>query len=110
MIVVSNWNEMISFVGINVLYWLYFKDVFVCGSGCFFGIGINIGVLGVYFVSVVCSDGVLIGVVVVKISVDLFELVWCVLGVVVMVVDSNGVVVILIEFVWKFIVLCLIIV
>lgn len=77
------------------------------GSGCFFGIGMICGEFGYYFVLCLVDDNWIIGVVVIKVSLEQLEKLWSMVEVLVMVVDENGVVIFGLVVDWKFMMLCL---
>ena len=101
-IAASHGNQPVSFIGTNVSYRPYFRDALAHGSGCFFGIGTNSVMPGVYFASAVREAAKPIGVVAVKVSVSALESAWRAPGEAAMVVDSNGVIVISTVPAWKF--------
>lgn len=102
MIVVSNWDLLILFVGQNYVFCLYFVEVMCEGLGCFYGVGNIIGEMGYFVVVFVCEDNKLIGVVVVKVNFDVFEVMLLCSGDMVLFVDWYGVIFLLFVFEWKY--------
>jgi len=97
----SNWNDPSSFMGENLSYRPYFYDAVVKGQGRFFGIGTS-GVPGYYLSAAIQDGGHVIGVAVVKVSLEELERSWPTLEVPVLVTDENGVAILSSVPTWKF--------
>ena len=91
----SNWDEEISFIGIDLSYWPYFQDALRTGIGRLYGIGTTTGEPGYYFAQAIVGDnGKPLGVATVKVSLDRLESPWAKgPGPSAMVVDNDGVVI-----------------
>ena len=72
----SNWNEPISFVGVDLSYRPYFQDVLNGRSGRFYGIGTTGGEPGYFFSHGIHEGGRMLGVAAVKVSLDQLERTW----------------------------------
>lgn len=101
-LVSSNWGREDSFVGEDLAYRPYFKDAVDGGSGRFFGIGTTIGEPGYYLSSALVSEGELLGVAVVKVSLEQLEKTWDMVEAPALVSDENGVVILASVPAWKF--------
>jgi two-component system C4-dicarboxylate transport sensor histidine kinase DctB len=98
----SNWQKPDSFIGEDLAYRPYFKDAVEGGSGRFFGIGTTIGEPGYYLSSALLSGGELLGVAVVKVSLEQLEKTWDLVEAPALVADENGVVILASVPTWKF--------
>ena len=98
----SNWNEEASFVGMDLGYRPYVRDALDHGAGRFYGIGTTSGKPGFYHSQVIRDRGEVIGVAVVKVSLDQVENAWSNRGDVALVVDASGVVFLASDPDWKF--------
>jgi two-component system, NtrC family, C4-dicarboxylate transport sensor histidine kinase DctB len=100
----SNWDEEISFIGIDLSYRPYFQDALRTGVGRLYGIGTTTGEPGYYFAQAIVGDnGKPLGVATVKVSLDRLESPWAKgPGPSAMVVDSDGVVILTSESEWKY--------
>lgn len=98
----SNWNMAESFMGEDLSYRPYFYEAVVHGSGRFFGIGTTLGVPGYYLSSAINDGGHVVGVAVVKVSLEQLERSWPAVEVPVLVTDGNGVIILSSEPGWKF--------
>jgi len=100
----SNWDEEISFIGIDLSYRPYFQDALRTGIGRLYGIGTTTGEPGYYFAQAIVGDnGKPLGVATVKVSLDRLESPWAKgPGPSAMVVDSDGVVILASEPEWKY--------
>ena len=98
----SNWNEEASFVGMDLSYRPYFHDAIEHGSGRFYGIGTTSGKPGFYYSQAIRDHGEVIGVAVVKVSLDHVEQAWSGGVDIALVVDASGVVFLASEPEWKF--------
>lgn len=72
----SNWNRPTSFVGESYRQRPYFKDAVEGRRGLFFGVGLTTGQPGLFIAEPVRAAGDVIGVMVVKISLDPLEQSW----------------------------------
>jgi two-component system C4-dicarboxylate transport sensor histidine kinase DctB len=66
----SNWQEKTSFLGQNYSFRPYFQDAVRDGAGKFYAVGTISLIPGYYLSSVVEKDGVVLGVIVIKIAMD----------------------------------------
>ena len=98
----SNWNEEASFVGMDLSYRPYVRDALEHGTGRFYGIGTTSGKPGFYHSQPVRDQGEVIGVAVVKVSLDDVESAWSHGGDLALVVDASGVVFLASDPGWKF--------
>jgi two-component system C4-dicarboxylate transport sensor histidine kinase DctB len=88
----SNHDQPQSFVGQNYAFRPYFSDAVTRGTGQFFAIGVTTGEPG-YFLSRAIRRGAhLLGVAVVKISLDQLEAEWRTAGEAIALTDSRGIV------------------
>jgi PAS domain S-box-containing protein len=72
----SNWNLPSSFVGESYRQRPYFKDAIAGGRGFFYGLGLTTGQPGLFIAVPVRVDGAILGVAVVKISLEQLEAAW----------------------------------
>ena len=98
----SNWNEEASFVGMDLSYRPYVRDAVDRGSGRFYGIGTTSGKAGFYYSQAIRDQGAVVGVAVVKVSLDHVEEAWSGGEDLALVVDASGVVVLASDPEWKF--------
>ncbi len=98
----SNWRQPDSFMGEDLAYRPYFKDAVDGGSGRFFGIGTTKGEPGYYLSSALIDNGELLGVAVVKVSLEQLEKSWDLVEAPALVADENGVVILASVPAWKF--------
>ena len=98
----SNWNEEASFVGMDLSYRPYFRDAIEHGAGRFYGIGTTSGKPGFYYSQAIRDHDEVIGVAVVKVSLDHVEQAWSGGGDIALVVDASGVVFLASDPEWKF--------
>ena len=98
----SNYRQPDSFMGEDLAYRPYFKDAVAGGSGRFFGIGTTKGEPGYYLSSALVSGGDLLGVAVVKVSLEQLEKTWDIVEAPALVADENGVVILASVPAWKF--------
>jgi two-component system C4-dicarboxylate transport sensor histidine kinase DctB len=98
----SNWNTPESFMGEDLSYRPYFYEAVVHGSGRFFGIGTTLGIPGYYLSSAIVDGEHVVGVAVVKVSLEQLERSWISLEVPVLVTDENGVAILSSVHDWKF--------
>ncbi len=89
----SNWNRPDSFIGEDLSYRSYFTDGMRGRPGRLFGIGITRGEPGYYLSSPLLANGEVVGVAVVKVSLEQLEQSWATVEVPVIVTDQNGVVI-----------------
>ncbi|ENO90393.1 sensor histidine kinase [Thauera linaloolentis] len=101
----SNWRQADSFVGEDLSFRPYFRDAMASGTGRFFGIGTTRGDPGYYLAARLAGsegdEGVL-GVAVVKVSLEQLEKSWSTVEAPVLVADENGVVILSAVAGWKF--------
>ncbi len=99
----SNWNQPLSFVGIDLAYRSYFQDAVRTGVGRLYGIGTTSGEPGYYYAQAILDAGQTIGVAAVKVSLDRLESPWAQgPGLLAMVVDGDGVVILASQPAWKY--------
>jgi two-component system C4-dicarboxylate transport sensor histidine kinase DctB len=98
----SNWNDAVSFIGVNLAYRPYFQDALNGRSGRFYGIGTTGGEPGYFFSHGIHDGGRMLGVAAVKVSLDQFERTWTDSSDIVIVADRHGVVLLSPEPSWKF--------
>lgn len=91
-IAASNWNLPSSFVGESYRQRPYFEDAVEGRRGLFFGLGLTTGQAGLFIAEPVRSGNAIIGVMVVKISLDPLEQTWRHGANPVLLRDSRGVV------------------
>lgn len=98
----SNWRQSDSFVGMSFAYRPYFKDAMSGLRGRFYGVGTTSGTPGHYFSYGIRDGAQIIGVAVAKVSLERLEQSWLNSGDLVMLADSNQVVILSSEANWKF--------
>ena len=99
----SNWDEEISFVGVDLSYRPYFQDALRTGLGRFYGIGTTSGEPGYYYAKAIVEGGLVLGVATVKVSLDKLQSPWQRSSTqAAMAVDSEGVVILASEPDWKY--------
>ena len=98
----SNWRRSDSFVGEDLSFRAYFKDALDSGNGRFFGIGTTRSEPGYYLSSALADKGSILGVAVVKVSLEQLEKSWTTVEAPVLVADENGVVILSSVPDWKF--------
>lgn len=105
-LVISNWSDLDSYFGEDLLFCVYWQDVMKGKLGCFYGIGSICGELGYYLVYGLVYGGWIIGVVVVKVKMDVFEECWEKVCLEVFVSDENGIIIFFSNFVLCLKVVC----
>lgn len=98
----SNWRQPDSFVGEDLSFRPYFRDAMEGGTGRFFGIGTTRGEPGYYLSSPLKNGDNMIGVAVVKVSLEQLEKSWSTVEAPVFVNDENGVIILSSVPAWKF--------
>lgn len=98
----SNWNQSDSFVGEDLSYRPYFVEAAAGRQGRFFGVGTTRGQAGYYLSAPLSEDGAIVGVAVVKVSLEQLEQGWSTVEAPVLVTDENGVVILASVPSWKF--------
>ncbi len=98
----SNWRRSDSFVGEDLSFRAYFRDALDTGSGRLFGIGTTRSEPGYYLSSALADRGRILGVAVVKVSLEQLEKSWSTVEAPVLVADENGVVILSSVPDWKF--------
>ncbi len=98
----SNWNLPDSFVGEDLSYRPYFVEAAAGRQGRFFGVGTTRGQAGYYLSAPLSEDGAIVGVAVVKVSLEQLEQSWSTVEAPVLVTDENGVVILASVPSWKF--------
>lgn len=98
----SNWRRSDSFVGEDLSFRAYFRDALDSGNGRFFGIGTTRSEPGYYLSSSLADKGRILGVAVVKVSLEQLEKSWATVEAPVLVADENGVVILSSVPDWKF--------
>ena len=99
----SNWRDWSSFVGNNYAFRPYFQDAVRQSSGRYFAVGVTTGIPG-YFLSHAVRDeeGVVLGVLVVKLELEELQREWASQGGVLLVADSYSVVILSNRAEWRF--------
>jgi len=87
----SNWNTAQSFVGQDYSNRPYFSQARDGNSGQFYGIGTTTGIPGLFIAAPVRRNGVVLGVVAVKVSLREIEAAWGVARDPVMLADARGI-------------------
>ncbi|TAH52948.1 MAG: sensor histidine kinase [Betaproteobacteria bacterium] len=98
----SNWRRPDSFVGEDLSFRPYFRDAMAASTGRFFGIGTTRGDPGYYLAATLAGDQEVLGVAVVKVSLEQLEKSWSTVEAPVLVADENGVVILSAVAGWKF--------
>lgn len=98
----SNYRAEHSFMGQNFDYRPYFTDAMGAGLGRFHALGTTSGQRGYFFASPVIDNTRIIGVVVVKLRVDMFEEAWAASDATIMVTDINNVIFLSDRADWRF--------
>ncbi|ATE59670.1 sensor histidine kinase [Thauera sinica] len=98
----SNWRRPDSFVGEDLSFRPYFREAMAAGSGRFFGIGTTRGDPGYYLAAALAGEQEVLGVAVVKVSLEQLEKSWSTVEAPVLVADENGVVILSAVAGWKF--------
>jgi two-component system C4-dicarboxylate transport sensor histidine kinase DctB len=98
----SNWNQPVSFVGMDLSYRPYFQDALHGRPGRFYGIGTTSGEPGYYFANGIYADDTMLGVATLKVSLDKLEEAWTPGVETVLVADANDVVFLASVPAWKF--------
>jgi PAS domain S-box-containing protein len=88
----SNWNLPSSFVGQSYRQRPYFEDAVQGRRGLFYGLGLTTGQSGLFIAEPVRADGAILGVVVVKISLEPLQAAWMRGADPVVLRDSRGIV------------------
>lgn len=102
-LVASNWRDWSSFVGNNYAFRPYFQDAVAHSAGRYFAVGVTTGIPG-YFLShaVYDDDQRLLGVLVVKLELEELQREWVSQSGVLLVADSNAVVILSNRPAWRF--------
>uniref|UniRef100_UPI0030EEFA32 sensor histidine kinase n=1 Tax=Pseudomonas guineae TaxID=425504 RepID=UPI0030EEFA32 len=105
-LVASNWRDWSSFVGNNYAFRPYFQDAVRQSSGRYFAVGVTTGIPG-YFLSHAVRDeqGVVLGVLVVKLELEELQREWVSQPGVLLVADSYSVVILSNRPAWRFLAL-----
>ena len=98
----SNWRRGDSFVGEDLSFREYFRDAMENGSGRLFGIGTTRSEPGYYLSSALADQDKVLGVAVVKVSLEQLEKSWTTVEAPVLVADENGVAILSSVQDWKF--------
>ncbi|WP_158898000.1 ATP-binding protein [Burkholderia sp. L27(2015)] len=91
----SNWDQPITFVGMNFAYRPYFLDALAQGHGVFYGLGTTSKEAGYFYAERVYAGGAggkVVGIATVKINLDKIEPVWKRGADTVVAADANGVI------------------
>ncbi|MBW8897469.1 MAG: PAS domain S-box protein, partial [Massilia sp.] len=88
----SNWNLPSSFVGQSYRQRPYFEDAVEGRRGIFYGLGLTTGQSGLFIAEPVRADGAILGVIVVKISLEPLQAAWMRGADPVVLRDSRGIV------------------
>jgi two-component system C4-dicarboxylate transport sensor histidine kinase DctB len=98
----SNWEKRDSFVGRNFAFRPYFSNAMAGNLGRFFGLGTTSAKRGYFFAAAVREGDSVIGVLVVKVDLDLTETLWGRTPEQLLVTDHNGVVILTSNPNWRF--------
>ncbi|SEQ70731.1 two-component system, NtrC family, C4-dicarboxylate transport sensor histidine kinase DctB [Pseudomonas sp. NFACC02] len=98
----SNWDKRDSFVGRNFAFRPYFSNAMAGNLGRFFGLGTTSAKRGYFFAAAVREGSTVIGVLVVKVDLDLTETLWGKTPEQLLVTDHNGVVILTSNPNWRF--------
>ncbi|WP_460046082.1 sensor histidine kinase [Pseudomonas sp. S2_H01] len=98
----SNWDKRDSFVGRNFAFRPYFSNAMAGNLGRFFGLGTTSAKRGYFFAAAVREGNTVIGVLVVKVDLDLTETLWGKTPEQLLVTDHNGVVILTSNPNWRF--------
>ena len=98
----SNWRRADSYVGEDLSFRPYFRDAMSNGNGRFFGIGTTRSEPGYYLSSSLADEHHILGVAIIKVSLEQLEKSWSTVEVPVLVADENGVVILSSVSDWKF--------
>jgi two-component system C4-dicarboxylate transport sensor histidine kinase DctB len=98
----SNWNQPDSFVGMDLSYRPYFQTAIEGKPGRFYGLGTTSGEPGYYIANPIVRGDRILGVAVLKVSLDKLEDAWTPGAEIVMVADADGVVFLTSVPDWKF--------
>jgi two-component system C4-dicarboxylate transport sensor histidine kinase DctB len=98
----SNWDKRDSFVGRNFAFRPYFSNAMAGNLGRFFGLGTTSAKRGYFFAAAVREGDSVIGVLVVKVDLDLTETLWGKTPEQLLVTDHNGVVILTSNPNWRF--------
>ena len=98
----SNWRRADSFIGEDLSFRPYFREAMDSGNGRFFGIGTTRSEPGYYLSSSLAAEGRILGVAIVKVSLEQLEKSWSTVEAPVLVADENGVVILSSVPDWKF--------
>ena len=98
----SNWDQAITFVGMNFAYRPYFLDALARGHGVFYGLGTTSKEAGYFYAERVYAGDKVVGIATVKINLDKIEPVWKRGADTVLVADANGVIFLSTFDPWKF--------
>ncbi|MGH8420350.1 MAG: sensor histidine kinase [Pseudomonas sp.] len=98
----SNWDKPDSFVDRNFAFRPYFSNAMAGKLGRFFGLGTTSGKRGYFFAAAVHDGNIVIGVLVVKVDLDLTETLWGKTPEQLLVTDHNGVVILTSNPSWRF--------
>ena len=101
-IAASNWDEPVSFMGIDLSFRPYVFDALRDGSAEFYGIGTKSGEPGYYFARRIAIGGEPKGVAVVKVAINRVENPWGLGAEPAMVVDEYGVVILTTNPAWRY--------
>lgn len=88
----SNWQLPRSFVGHNYAFRPYFRDALQDGLGRFYGVGVTTGEPGYFLAAPVRAAGKVLGVIVLKLSLDSMEQALAGAGDTLLLADADGVV------------------
>nr|MBL8412609.1 sensor histidine kinase [Dechloromonas sp.] len=98
----SNARRSDSYVGEELAFRPYFRDAMATGTGRFFGIGTTRGEPGYYLASSLGDAETVLGVAVIKVSLEQLEKTWTTVEAPAMVSDENGIVILGSVADWKF--------
>jgi two-component system C4-dicarboxylate transport sensor histidine kinase DctB len=98
----SNWRRTDSFIGEELTFRPYFREALERGNSRFFGIGTTRSEPGYYLASTLVEGNRVLGVAVIKVSLEQLEKIWTTVEAPAMVSDENGVIILGSVAQWKF--------
>lgn len=98
----SNWRQPRSFVGQNYAFRPYFRDALDKGLGRFYGVGVTTGEPGYFLAAPVRDQGVVLGVIVLKVGLERIEQALAGSGDTLLLADGDGVVFLSANHQWRY--------
>jgi two-component system C4-dicarboxylate transport sensor histidine kinase DctB len=88
----SNWRQPRSFIGHNYAFRPYFRDAIANGLGRFYGVGVTTGEPGYFIAAPVREQGKVLGVVAIKVGLEVLEQAMAGTGETMLLADADGIV------------------